>query len=147
MDSVTGVFQDFRPKMQSNYVLTAASAYYNNIVLYYRLNCLHKSKYFIRENVLVAFEHSHMKVLIGENNHSLQKGVTFPGYCLNKVFYFFIVNTAFHPGESYSFSAFPPLLLLLTYVVRCAIWCYLYNLKNVKNNHGGVLILIKLLYC
>ena len=31
-----------------------------------------------------------------------------------------------------------------TYVVRCAIWYYLYNLKNVKNTHGGVLILVKL---
>ena len=27
------------------------------------------------------------------------------------------------------------------YVVRCAIWYYLHNLKNVKNTHGGVLIL------
>ena len=30
------------------------------------------------------------------------------------------------------------------YVMRCAIWYHLYNLKNVKNNHGGVLILVKL---
>ena len=29
-------------------------------------------------------------------------------------------------------------------VVRCAIWYHLYNLKNVKNTHGGVLILVKL---
>ena len=29
-------------------------------------------------------------------------------------------------------------------VMRCAIWYHLYNLKNVKNTHGGVLILIKL---
>ena len=28
--------------------------------------------------------------------------------------------------------------------MRCAIWYHLYNLKNVKNNHGGVLILVKL---
>ena len=26
-------------------------------------------------------------------------------------------------------------------VMRCAIWYHLYNLKNVKNTHGGVLIL------
>ena len=26
----------------------------------------------------------------------------------------------------------------------CAIWYHLYNLKNVKNTHGGVLLLIKL---
>ena len=25
-----------------------------------------------------------------------------------------------------------------TYVIRCAIWYHLYNLKNVKNTHGGV---------
>ena len=26
----------------------------------------------------------------------------------------------------------------------CSIWYYLYNLKNVKNTHGGVLLLVKL---
>ena len=26
----------------------------------------------------------------------------------------------------------------------CTIWYHLYNLKNVKNNHGGVLLLVKL---
>ena len=29
--------------------------------------------------------------------------------------------------------------------MHCAIWYHLYNLKNVKNTHGGVLILVKLL--
>ena len=29
-------------------------------------------------------------------------------------------------------------------VVRCTIWYHLYNLKNLKNIHGGVLILVKL---
>ena len=29
-------------------------------------------------------------------------------------------------------------------VVRCASWYDLYNLKNVKNSHGGVLLLVKL---
>ena len=28
--------------------------------------------------------------------------------------------------------------------MRCAIWYHLYNLKNVKNNNEGVLILVKL---
>ena len=28
--------------------------------------------------------------------------------------------------------------------MRCAICYYLYNLKNVENTHGGVLILVKL---
>ena len=30
------------------------------------------------------------------------------------------------------------------HVMRCAIWYLLYNSKNVKNTHGGVLILVKL---
>ena len=30
------------------------------------------------------------------------------------------------------------------FVVCCAISYHLYNLKNVKNTHGGVLILVKL---
>ena len=30
------------------------------------------------------------------------------------------------------------------FVVRCAIWYHLYNLKNVKNTHGGVFLLVKL---
>ena len=30
------------------------------------------------------------------------------------------------------------------FVVRCVIWYHLYNLKNVKNTHWGVLILVKL---
>ena len=29
-------------------------------------------------------------------------------------------------------------------MMRCAIWYHLYNLKNVQNTHGGVLILVKL---
>ena len=29
------------------------------------------------------------------------------------------------------------------YVMRCAIWYHLYNMKNAKNTHGGVLILVK----
>ena len=31
-----------------------------------------------------------------------------------------------------------------TFVMRCGIWYDLYNLKNVKSTHGGVLILVKL---
>ena len=30
------------------------------------------------------------------------------------------------------------------YVMFCTIWYYLYNFKNVKNTHGGVLLLVKL---
>ena len=30
------------------------------------------------------------------------------------------------------------------YVVCCASWYHLYNFKNLKNTHGGVLILVKL---
>ena len=35
-----------------------------------------------------------------------------------------------------------PLLDFFIYVVHCAIWQHLYNFKNVKNTHGGVLILV-----
>ena len=30
------------------------------------------------------------------------------------------------------------------FVMRCAIWYYLYNFRKVKNTYGGVLILVKL---
>ena len=30
------------------------------------------------------------------------------------------------------------------HVMRCAIWYHLHNFKNVKNTHGGVLLLVKL---
>ena len=32
----------------------------------------------------------------------------------------------------------------LYYVMRCAIWYHLHNLKNMKNTQGGVLLLVKL---
>ena len=32
----------------------------------------------------------------------------------------------------------------LTYVMICAIWYHLYNLKNVKNTHERLLLLVKL---
>ena len=35
-------------------------------------------------------------------------------------------------------------LFILYSVMRSAIWCHLYNLKNVKNTDGGVLLLVKL---
>ena len=40
-------------------------------------------------------------------------------------------------GESIEINQTP-------YVMRCAIWYHLCNLKNVKNTHGGVLLLVKL---
>ena len=46
-------------------------------------------------------------------------------------------------GETLKRWCSTKLLILLTkYVVRCAIWYHLYNLKNVKSTHGGVLLLI-----
>ena len=30
------------------------------------------------------------------------------------------------------------------YVMRCAVWYHLYNLKNLKNTYGGVFLLVKL---
>ena len=32
----------------------------------------------------------------------------------------------------------------ITLVMVCAIWCHFYISKNMKNTHGGVLLLIKL---
>ena len=32
----------------------------------------------------------------------------------------------------------------ISYETLCAIWYHLYNLKNVKNTHGGALLLAKL---
>ena len=34
-------------------------------------------------------------------------------------------------------------LILSKNVMRCAIWYHLHNLKNAKNTHGEVLILVK----
>ena len=31
-----------------------------------------------------------------------------------------------------------------TYKTLCAIWYHVHILKNLKNNHGGVLLLVKL---
>ena len=33
--------------------------------------------------------------------------------------------------------------IIMKYVILCAIWYHLYNFKNVKNTHGGVLLLVK----
>ena len=34
--------------------------------------------------------------------------------------------------------------IIFLHVLRCAIWFHLYNLRNVRNTHGGVLLLVKL---
>ena len=34
--------------------------------------------------------------------------------------------------------------IILLYEALCSIWYYLYNLKNVKNTHGGRILLVKL---
>ena len=36
------------------------------------------------------------------------------------------------------------IVFLIVFVMRCTIWYRLYNLKNVKKTHGGVLLLVKL---
>ena len=47
-------------------------------------------------------------------------------------------------GDRKRLVAWNGLRKLSTYVMFCTIWCHLNNLKDVKKNHGGVLILIKL---
>ena len=32
---------------------------------------------------------------------------------------------------------------MISHVMYCTIWYYLYNLKNMKKTHGGVLLLVK----
>ena len=70
----------------------------------------------------------------------------------------FETNSSFHAKQRTTgkFLFFRRFLLVLTnfhcwrrtkqytIVMRCAIWYHLYNLKNVKNTYGGVLILVKL---
>ena len=34
--------------------------------------------------------------------------------------------------------------VVFVYVMLCAIWHHLYNLKNVENTHSGVLLSVKL---
>ena len=47
----------------------------------------------------------------------------------------------------FSCSAYIASVFHLTqYVVRCTIWYYLYNLKNMKDPHGGVLFMFFELY-
>ena len=44
----------------------------------------------------------------------------------------------------FSLSQYFLFLFSFLNVMRCATWYHLHNLKNVKNNHGGVLLLVKL---
>ena len=45
---------------------------------------------------------------------------------------------------NFNIQLFCSLLCQSTFVMRCAIWYHLYNLKNVKKTHGGVSLLVKL---
>ena len=38
----------------------------------------------------------------------------------------------------------PTNFLRRTYVMVCAVWNYLHDLKNVKNTHGGMILKVKL---
>ena len=55
-----------------------------------------------------------------------------------------------HPGLTKKFTKrFEFIIILVStpeiiHATLCAIWYYLYNLKNVKNTHEGVLLLVKL---
>ena len=48
-------------------------------------------------------------------------------------FNFLMPKSAFHAN-------FFILSKYVIYVMRCAIWYHLHNLKNLKNTHGGVLL-------
>ena len=49
------------------------------------------------------------------------------------IIYSFLLNV-------YEIKRFP----IYIFVVRCAILYHLYNFKNVRNTHGGLLLLVKL---
>ena len=46
-------------------------------------------------------------------------------------------------GRRFSTQTFKSSPTSCTYEMRCAIWYHLNNFKNVKNTHGGVLLLLK----
>ena len=56
------------------------------------------------------------------------------------------MNTSFVEGTMQNFIVLKMVLQLNTrnIVMRCAIWYHLYNFKNAKNTHGGVLLLVNL---
>ena len=66
----------------------------------------------------------------------LQKGCDKKSFGVNFYFYETLTNTS----DAYTKKK----RTAKTFVMLCAIWYHLYNLKNVKNTHGGVLILVKL---
>ena len=49
---------------------------------------------------MVRFEHNRVKVLVGENDWSLQKDVTLPGLLPQEGILLFLVYAAFHTAES-----------------------------------------------
>ena len=56
-----------------------------------------------------------------------------------KIEFFFTFYKILSLQKTISFSVFGANPIS---VVCCMIWYYLFNLKNVKNTHGGVLILV-----
>ena len=52
-------------------------------------------------------------------------------------------STIPNPGCSVFVIIAPLKFKIHTYLMFCAIWYHLYNFKNVKNTHGGVLLLVK----
>ena len=59
----------------------------------------------------------------------------------------FFSSPILHTGRGRRYAIGKRLLKVLTtaHVVRCAVCYHLDNLKNMKNTHGGVLILVKLI--
>ena len=55
--------------------------------------------------------------------------------------YFHQIST---PGIRWKYGICRISLPFFSHVMRCAIWYHLCNLKNVKNTHGWVLLLVKL---
>ena len=64
--------------------------------------------------------------------------------CIYIYIYIYILHMVLKISIYLSIILHMVLKISMTYVVRCAIWYHLYNLKNVKNTHRGVLLLVKL---
>ena len=73
-----------------------------------------------------------------------RKNVSYCLFLCFKLLKYFIGNQSVYCNRHDMQFLFRLFIVLNLYVMICAIWHYLYNLKNVKNTQGGVLLLVKL---
>ena len=61
-----------------------------------------------------------------------------------KRFYCFVLHILYFTKSEQYVSLVNILKFTYIYITLCAIWYHFYNVKNFKNSHGGVLLLVKL---